>query len=132
MTVLARMGVPGAALWLATLGTWFFAMARGYWRARRRGDEQWCGLFLFLGAYFLAFVINGSFDVFIEGPMGGIWFWTIFGVGAGALWAYRSCPQVLTDVRENAGARRPQLLPAAGWGRPGLPVGAGAARVARS
>ncbi|MEO6436514.1 MAG: O-antigen ligase family protein [Tepidisphaeraceae bacterium] len=131
MTVLARMGVPGAALWLATLGSWFYAMAHGYWRARRRGDEQWCGLFLFLGTYFLAFAINGSFDVFIEGPMGGIWFWTIFGVGVGALWAYRNCPQVLTETGENAGARRPQLLPAAGWRRPGLPVGVGAARVAR-
>ena len=38
-------------------------------------------MFLFLGAYWLAFLINGSFDVYLEGPMGGIWFWTVYGIG---------------------------------------------------
>jgi hypothetical protein len=142
MTVLARMGVPGAALWALALLTWLAFVGSAFWRARRRRDEHWAGLFLFLFAYFAAFAINGSFDVFIEGPMGGIWFWTIFGVGVGALWVYRHHPEVLeplaargrvaeTDGMVNAGARRPQLLPAAGWRRPGLPLGAGAARVAR-
>src|SRR5205823_3135493 len=68
-----------------------------YLRARRRGQQRWAGAMLFLFAYHLAFMINGSFDVFLEGPMGGIWFWTIFGVGVGALWCWRYAPGVLAD-----------------------------------
>jgi hypothetical protein len=30
-------------------------------------------------------MVNTSFDVFIEGPMGGIWYWTLYGVGLAAL-----------------------------------------------
>ena len=26
-------------------------------------------------------MINGSFDVYLEGPQGGIWFWSIIGFG---------------------------------------------------
>ena len=29
--------------------------------------------------------VNASFDVFIEGPMGGIWLWTVIGVGIAAV-----------------------------------------------
>jgi hypothetical protein len=25
--------------------------------------------------------VNASFDVFLEGPQGDIWFWSLFGVG---------------------------------------------------
>ena len=52
-------------------------------------------MFLFLLAYWLAFMINTAFDVFLEGPMGGIWFWTIYGVGLAALWLYRHDPAAL-------------------------------------
>jgi hypothetical protein len=50
---------------------------------------------LFLLAYWLAFMANASFDVFIEGPMGGIWFWTIFGTGLAALWIQKHFPEAL-------------------------------------
>jgi O-antigen ligase len=144
MTILARMGVPGALAWIVMHGTWLYCVWRAYRRARRRKDQAWAGVFLFLFAYYAAFMINGSFDVFIEGPMGGIWFWSIFGTGVGALWSYQHRPDLFADdvheegdnEKENvneidASARRPQLLPAAGWGRPGLPLGAGASRAAR-
>ena len=49
-------------------------------------------LFLFLFAYWLAQIVNGSFAVYFEGPMGGIWFWTVYGVGMSALWLYRWRP----------------------------------------
>ena len=52
-------------------------------------------LLLFLLAIWLAFLVNSSFDVFLEGPMGAAWFWTIFGTGAAAAWLYRRHPQVL-------------------------------------
>jgi hypothetical protein len=149
MTVLARMGVPGAVAWAVMHGTWLYCVGRAHRRAKRRNEAAWAGLFLFLFAYYAAFMINGSFDVFIEGPMGGVWFWTIFGTGVGALWCYRYRRDLFADhaaADENskgsdtggdrmqeidASARRPQLLPAAGWRRPGLPLGAGAPRVAR-
>lgn len=144
MTVLARMGVPGTIAWAIVHGTWFYCIGRSYLRARRRNEQAWAGVFLFLFAYYAAFMINGSFDVFIEGPMGGIWFWTIFGAGVGALWCYRYRRDLFADDNDindqngndrtpdiDASARRPQLLPAAGWRRPGLPLGAGASGIAR-
>ena len=95
MTILARMGVPGLALWIFAQGAWGLAIFNGYYKTRRSGDKRWNGLFLFLGAYWLAFLINSSFDVFLEGPMGGIWFWSLYGVGIGALWIFKHQPQVL-------------------------------------
>ena len=141
MTVLARMGVPGAIAWVVMHGTWLWCIGRSYIRAKRRNELAWAGLFLFLFAYYAAFMINGSFDVYIEGPMGGIWFWSIFGTGVGALWCYRYRRDLFSDEADhqsndrmqeiNASADRAQLLPGAGWRRPGLPLGAGAPRIAR-
>ena len=140
MTILARMGVPGAVAWCVMHAVWLYCVGRSFLLARRRGDGQWAGVFLFLFAYYAAFMVNGSFDVFIEGPMGGVWFWTIFGAGVGALWCYRYHRDLFDADRHDVGgelqltnesARRTQLLPAAGWRRPGLPLGAGSARIAR-
>ena len=136
MTFLARMGVPGLALWAFIHVVWFYCIGNAYYLARRRGEVRWAGWFQFLFAYYMAFVINGSFDVFIEGPMGGVWFWTIYGTGVGSLWVYRYRPDVLSDVESsddagqaesrNEDSGRAQLLPATGWRRPGLPLGTGA------
>ena len=97
MTFLARSGVPGLVLWLALQLTWATGMLVGYLRSRRRRERGWMGIFLFLLAYWMAFMVNASFDVFLEGPMGGIWFWTVYGVGLGAMWIYRRYPEVLED-----------------------------------
>jgi len=137
MTILARMGVPGLVLWLGMHAVWFLSIFDAYFRTRRRGQQRWGGVFLFLLAYYAAFVINGSFDVFIEGPMGGIWFWSIYGVGVGALWVWKNAPETLGDDGEEAfvsheNPGRTQLLPAGrGRGRR-LPLGAGAARTIRA
>ena len=45
-----------------------------------------------------ALLINASFDVFIEGPMGGTWFWAIYGAGLGAMIVYRKNPHALNTV----------------------------------
>jgi hypothetical protein len=95
MTFLARTGLPGLALWLLTQATWIASVAGSYLRARRLGDLRWQGVFLFLGCYWGAFLINASFDVFLEGPMGGIWFWCLFGAGLGAMWVFDRCPETL-------------------------------------
>jgi hypothetical protein len=95
MTMLARGGVPGLILWLLVHLSWGGALAGAYLRSRRAGDERWAGLFLFLLAYGMAFLINTSFDVYLEGPMGGIWYWTVYGVGLAALWTYARQPRAL-------------------------------------
>ena len=88
MTVLARMGVPAFCLWVVLQFSWGVAVLRSLLTARRRGEDGWHGVFLFLLAYWAAFMVNTTFDVFIEGPMGGIWFWTLFGVGLAAVNLY--------------------------------------------
>ncbi len=95
LTMLARGGVPGFALWLLVQLSWGCSVLRSYVRSLGAGETRWSGLFLFLLAYWLAFMINTTFDVFIEGPVAGIWFWTIYGVGLAAMWLYRNNPAVL-------------------------------------
>lgn len=97
MTVLARMGAPGLALWGVVQLTWLLAMVDAYYKSRRRGDRRWSSLLMFLMAFWLALLINSSFDVFLEGPMGGIWFWTVYGTGVGSLWIYEKSPVILSD-----------------------------------
>jgi hypothetical protein len=95
MTFLARAGVPGVFLWGVVQGVWAAGILRGYVRSRLAADPRGSGLFLFLGAYWMAFLINASFDVFLEGPMGGIWFWTVYGAGLAAMRIHRLRPDLL-------------------------------------
>jgi O-antigen ligase len=97
LTMLARAGVPGFILWVLVQVSWWWVMARGYLRSRQAGHERWAGLFLFLLAYGVAFMINTTFDVFIEGPMGGVWYWTVYGTGLAALRVYRHAPELLSE-----------------------------------
>lgn len=90
LTILARGGVPGLALWLATLAIWFGAVAGAHLRAKRRGEAEWAALFVWIGCYVASALINASFDVALEGPMQGIWFWCLFGLGAGMVMVHRA------------------------------------------
>ncbi len=56
-------------------------MLATYLRAQRNRREWWARLNLWLFAYWLAFIVDMSFAVFLEGPHGGIWFWSLFGLG---------------------------------------------------
>jgi hypothetical protein len=98
LTVLARAGVPGAVLWILLQASWVARMAAAFRWSRLRGQRRWSRLYLFLIAYWLAYVVNSAFDVYLEGPMGGIWFWTLFGVGLGAVAAQRRRPWILEPV----------------------------------
>lgn len=89
MTLLARGGVPGLALWILFLVSWLAAVFAAFLDARRRREQTWAGLFLFIGCYAMACVINATFDVALEGPMQGIWFWFLIGVGIGAVMIFR-------------------------------------------
>ena len=90
MTLLARAGVPGVVLWASTLVLWFGMLAWSVIIARLRGDEQWSRLFLFIACYVMAILVNATFDVTLEGPMQGIWFWCLFGFGIGSVMVYRA------------------------------------------
>lgn len=78
-TILARSGVPGLVLWVIVLGTVFFSLFRGVLRARGAGWPVLGDVNIWLMAYLMAFIVNASFDVYIEGPQGGIWFWCLVG-----------------------------------------------------
>jgi hypothetical protein len=95
LTLLARSGVPGFVLWLLTQGAWAWAIVAAYLRSRARRHDRWASVFLFLLAYWVAMLVNATFDVFFEGPMGGIWFWSLYGVGLAAVRLYRSAPEAV-------------------------------------
>jgi hypothetical protein len=92
MTMLARAGVPGVALLALMFASWFGMLMKTMLTARARGHKQWADLFLFTGCYAAAIVINASFDVVLEGPIQGIWFWCLFGFGIGSVMIYRAQP----------------------------------------
>jgi hypothetical protein len=89
MTILARAGIPGLALWTLFLVSWLALLASARAAARRRGQTEWAGLFLFIACYGTSIVINASFDVALEGPTVGIWFWCLVGFGIGSVMVYR-------------------------------------------
>jgi hypothetical protein len=110
VTFLARSGVPGFLLWGALQLFWAAQMLRCYFRARSLRSPVWSGLFAWLLAYWTAFMVSAGFDVFLEGPMAGIPFWTLFGLGWGAQihfcsqLARRGLGSLAAQTREPAGA----------------------------
>lgn len=85
ITILARAGVPGLVLWLAILASFGFALVRRATAMRRLGAANWQKLNLWILAYWVATLVNATFDVYLEGPQGGIWYWSILGFGLAAL-----------------------------------------------
>lgn len=78
LTILARSGVPGFALWVALLGCLVVRLV--LLAIRPDKYNPWKSRYaLWLLAYLVAFGIMTGLDVFLEGPMGGIWFWCLVG-----------------------------------------------------
>jgi len=90
LTILARTGVPGFVLWIAFLLAHGLQLLKGARAFRLAGDFFSSRVLLWVLAYWLAAAINGAFDVYLEGPQGGIWFWCLVGLGLGML---SICPQ---------------------------------------
>ena len=99
LTMLARAGIPGFLLWIFPQLLWLMLIVRGSLKSLAQGDLKWNSLFVFLLAYWAALITRATFDVYLEGPVGGIWFWTIYGVGLSATVIYRYCPQTLDEPR---------------------------------
>jgi hypothetical protein len=57
--------------------------------ARRRKQAEWVGVFVFVICYVMSIIIDSTFDVALEGPMEGIWFWCLIGFGIGSVTVYR-------------------------------------------
>ena len=102
MTVLARGGLPGAGLWLLLHGLWWGGLL-GAWRvARRAGLTAWQGFFAFCAVYWTAASVNASFDVYLEGPMGAIWFWCVWGAACAGTRLVRTHPRLLDGLAPSA------------------------------
>jgi O-Antigen ligase len=89
ITILARAGIPGAALWGVFLVAWLLTLLQTMFLARRCGQPEWAGLLLFVACYATSCVINATFDVALEAPMQGIWFWCLIGLGIGTTMIHR-------------------------------------------
>jgi hypothetical protein len=70
LTIIARFGYIIFFIWVY----WLFLLFKPLFK------KQLSGKMLGLTCILLAFIINGSFDVFFEGPMGAFPFWTLFGL----------------------------------------------------
>ena len=81
MAILARAGVPGFVLWLVLQTTFGVTLFLKYIKDRRFNRVTLARTEAWILMYWMAFLINATFDVTIEGPQGGIWFWSVFGFG---------------------------------------------------
>jgi hypothetical protein len=70
LTVMARFGVLVFCLWLYFL----YLIFSDFFRRKLLGNR------FMIVSILIAFVINASFDVFLEGPMGAFPFWTFIGL----------------------------------------------------
>ncbi len=70
LTMLARFGWPLFLLW----SYWLFCLFKPMFK-RQLSDQQ-----LMISCVLFTFWLNGSFDVFLEGPMGAFPFWTWVGL----------------------------------------------------
>ena len=113
MTVLGRLGVPGLVLWLVLHAWWVFLMLRAWFAARVARRDTWASVFAFALCLWVALVVNSSFEVYFEGPMGGIWLWTVVGAGLAAVTVWRRHPDLFSTPDFGAAAERrvPAQLP---------------------
>lgn len=116
MTVLARMGVPGFVLWLTLWAAFAAAMLRRIVAAQRAGSWFTAAVATWLFTYWLAMMVNASFDVYLEGPQGGIWFWSVVGASLALLRI-----DALTPPAPPEPAEPPALAPVGLHARPGRP-----------
>lgn len=81
VSVLARMGVPGLLLWALLQGSFGVGLLWAVRTHRRAGDGTMGGLGAWVLVVWAAMMVVTSFDPYLEGPQGGIWFWSVFGLG---------------------------------------------------
>jgi hypothetical protein len=106
MTVIARSGVPGLFLWAALQSTFALRLLLNFFNDLRAGRARLAAAEFWILVYWLSFLINGTFDVFLEGPQGGIWFWCVFGFGLALIVDHRQLASKTPIVAANHGDRQ--------------------------
>jgi hypothetical protein len=112
LNLLARSGLPGLALWVAVQVAFALTLLRAARAAARSQQRFLLAVIGWVFVYWLAALLNMSFDVYLEGPQGGILFWTLIGLGLAAA----SC------VREEEEAQPPPRSVDAAPGRAATPA----------
>jgi hypothetical protein len=116
LELLARGGLPMLLLWLGLQVVYGVTLLRAALRARAAGMTLWVGIVGWITVYWLAGLVNASFDPYLQGPMGGIWFFSMMGLGVA----------VARIIQDEATARAPADE------RPRDPVSEGAVASGRS
>jgi hypothetical protein len=103
--ILARMGVPGLTLWVLLNLVWAAVVVRAIGRARAAGSNIWTAVLVWLLVYWAAMMVNASFDPYLQGPQGGIWYWAVIGGGLVAVDAVLALSQTKagSTTTESAG-----------------------------
>jgi hypothetical protein len=83
LDVFARLGLIGAALWVAIWGAWFSIALRARSRLRMRGYALEAGLVGVSIVGVTATLVNAYFDPTIESPQVALWLWTLVGLTMG-------------------------------------------------
>jgi hypothetical protein len=81
LSALARMGVPGFVIWMLFQAAFGLGLLRQVFRLKRAGDLRLAAIGSWILVYWVAMMVNTSFDPYLESPQGGIWFWTLIGLG---------------------------------------------------
>ncbi|HLI51276.1 MAG TPA: O-antigen ligase family protein [Thermomicrobiaceae bacterium] len=81
LDILARMGIPGFTLWIVLQLSILVSFIRGIMLARRHQQPFWARVQVWLFTLWLANIIDMGFDVYLESPQGGIFFWSVVGFG---------------------------------------------------
>ena len=124
LNVLARGGVPMFTVWMAIQGLWLWTVGRAAVDARRRRLDAWAAFYAVCGAFWLGAHVNASFDVYLEGPMGAVWFWVVFGLALAGTRLQQTHPHLLDDLRvgapppvsgKHAGDGQAGVAPVWGW-----------------
>lgn len=84
LSILARLGVPGLALWLAFWVVLVVQMSRTIRRYRRRGAPGSAMILAWMLLTILGILGNAFFDPTLEGPQIALWVWTLVGCTAQA------------------------------------------------
>jgi hypothetical protein len=78
--ILARTGVPGLLLWILMNGAIGIGLLRAAAGAKAMGRTRWVAIDGWLFVAWAAALVNASFDPYLQGPHGGIWFWSMVGL----------------------------------------------------
>ena len=81
LTILARMGVPGLAIWAAFSAAFGIGLLDARRRFNKAGDTTYGTLAVWILIYWLASMVNAATQVYLETPNSAIWFWCIVGAG---------------------------------------------------